>query len=240
MIRGILTLVFVFFFIPFAGLIGIPSTLVSGNVRVLYWLSMTGVNFALRLAGIRRAFLGYDRVDFSRPRIFMFNHVSNVDPPVIMPVIKPRTSVLVKKELFKIPIFGHAMRLAKLVPVDRSNRQAGIDSMHYAEDVMRSGMHLIVFPEGTRSRDGRLLPFKKGPFHIAINTGFPIVPVTVLGTREMMRKGSVILRGGTATLIFHDPIDPAAYPDRDALMNAVRERIASALPPDRQTPPPAA
>lgn len=237
MIRGVLALVFVIFFIPFAGVLGLTVTFLTGRVNFLYALAMGGVNTALWLGGIRRELVGYDKIDFSRPQIFMFNHVSNVDPPVVVPPIKPRTSVLVKKELFRIPLLGRAMRIARLVPVDRSNREAAIESMQYAEEVLRGGLHMVVFPEGTRSRDGRLLPFKKGPFYIALNTGTPIVPVTVLGTRDMMPKGSVILRGGTATLVFHPPVDPAAYPDREALMAAVRSAIASALPPDMQAVP---
>ncbi len=232
MIRGLLAIVFVVLYIPFATLIAIPVTLLTRRVGFLYWFGRNGVRAALWLAGIRTRLVGYDKIDFSRPHIFMFNHVSNVDPPVLFPWIRPRTSILAKKGLFQIPLLGQAMKIASLVPVDRADRAAAIDSMRRAGEVLRSGLHMVVFPEGTRSPDGRLLPFKKGPFHLALETGVPIVPVTILGTRDMMPKGSLVLRGGTATLVFHDPVDPAAYPDRDTLMNVVRDRIASALPPE--------
>lgn len=230
MIRGLLALIFVFFFIPFAALVGFPVTFLTRRIDFLYGLSMRGVNTALWLAGIRRELVGYDKIDWSKPHIFMSSHVSNLDPPLLVPVIKPRTSVLAKKSLFHIPLLGQALYIGKLVPVDRADRQAAIDSMDRAADVIRSGLHMVVYPEGTRSRDGRLLPFKKGPFYMAEATRAPIIPVTMLGTRDMMKKGSLIPRGGTATIVFHEPISPDDYPDRDALMSVVRERIAGSLP----------
>ena len=124
--------------------------------------------------------------------------------------------------------------MAEIVPVERENREAAIQSIHRAGEVMRHHLHMTLFPEGTRSRDGRLLPFKKGPFHLAIDTGYPIVPVTILGTYEMWPKGNVIVRSGTATLVFHAPIDPKNFSSREELTEAVYEAIKSALPEERQ------
>jgi 1-acyl-sn-glycerol-3-phosphate acyltransferase len=93
---------------------------------------------------------------------------------------------------------------------------------------------MVIFPEGTRSTDGRLLPFKKGPFHLAMDSGVPVIPVTILGTLESWPKTRFGLRPGTATLIFHPPIEPRQFTDRDAVMMAVRESIASALPENRR------
>jgi 1-acyl-sn-glycerol-3-phosphate acyltransferase len=166
----------------------------------------------------------------------MSNHVSNVDPPVLIPRLPRRTSVLVKKELFRIPVLGWAMRVASLVPVDRSNREAAIASVREAADVMRGGLDMTVFPEGTRSPDGRLLPFKKGPFYLAEETGYPIVPITIVGTERILPKAQKFLDpgAGPAKIIFHEPLWPRDFPDRDALIAAVRQRIASALPPEKQ------
>jgi 1-acyl-sn-glycerol-3-phosphate acyltransferase len=100
--------------------------------------------------------------------------------------------------------------------------------------VLRSGISMMVFPEGTRSPDGRLLPFKKGPFFLAMETGVRVVPISILGTYEIMPKGSFAIRAGTATVIFHDPLDPAAFPSREALMEAVRQKIAAPLPQEQR------
>jgi len=170
--------------------------------------------------------------------IFMSNHVSNLDPPILLPVIPGRCSVLVKKQLFRIPILGAGMKVADLVPVDRSDREAAIESVNAAIRVLQRGLHMLVFIEGTRSVDGRLLPFKKGPFHLAIDSGVSIIPVTLLGTFEAWPKTRFALRPGTATVVFHPPIDPHSYPDRDALMQAVSDTIASALPTERRVQPP--
>jgi 1-acyl-sn-glycerol-3-phosphate acyltransferase len=165
----------------------------------------------------------------------MANHVSNVDPPMLAPLFPPpRASVLVKKEVFRIPVLARAMRMGSLVPVDRRNREAAIDSLHAAGEVLRSGISMMVFPEGTRSPDGRLLPFKKGPFFLAMETGVRVVPISILGTYEIMPKGSFAIRAGTATVIFHDPLDPAAFPSREALMEAVRQKIAAPLPQEQR------
>jgi 1-acyl-sn-glycerol-3-phosphate acyltransferase len=99
---------------------------------------------------------------------------------------------------------------------------------------LHHGINVTLFPEGTRSPDGRLMPFKKGPFHLAAETGFPIVPVTILGTYEMMPKGSMVTKSGTATLVFHAPIDPKQFAEREALVQAVRDAVNSALPEERR------
>jgi 1-acyl-sn-glycerol-3-phosphate acyltransferase len=128
------------------------------------------------------------------------------------------------------------MRLGELVPVDRSDREAAISSVQAATAVLHKGLHMVIYPEGTRSSDGRLLPFKKGPFHLAVDSGVPIVPVTILGTYESWPKGRFALHRGTAVVVFHSPINPHDYADRDLLTKAVRDAIASALPSERRTP----
>ena len=104
--------------------------------------------------------------------------------------------MLVKKELFRIPILGVGMKMAALVPVDRSDREAAIESVNAATAVLRQGLHMLIFPEGTRSSDGRLLPFKKGPFHLAMESGVFVVPVTMLGTYELWPKDAICLAAG--------------------------------------------
>ena len=123
------------------------------------------------------------------------------------------------------------MRLGELVAVDRRNREAALNSMRQAEEAMGRGLNMTVFPEGTRSRDGRMLPFKKGPFYLAMDSGVPIVPVTILGSDSLMPKGSPLIHSGTVRLVFHEPISPKQFSDNDQLISAIRAAIASALPP---------
>lgn len=230
MIRTLLLLAFWLLLLPFAALIGFPWTFLTGKVDFLYWLGTRIAFTGIRLAGIRVQVTGLDRLDPAATYIFMSNHVSNLDPPILVPVIPRRTSVLVKKELFRIPILGRAMRLASLVPVDRSNRDAAIASLRAAADVLARGIPMTIFVEGTRSLDGRLLPFKKGPFYLAMESGAPVVPVTIVGTHYLLPKGRFGLRTGEATVVFHAPLDPRQFTDRDDLLSAVHASIESALP----------
>jgi 1-acyl-sn-glycerol-3-phosphate acyltransferase len=163
----------------------------------------------------------------------MCNHVSNLDPPVVLPLLPGRSSVLLKRELMNIPILGTAMRMAKFVPVERGNRrEAAQASVEAAGDALRSGLHIMVFPEGTRSRDGRLSTFKKGPFFLAQQTQAPIVPIAVSGTQTLMHKGSNAITPGFARIQVLAPIEPAGYETREELSLAVRKAIADALPPE--------
>ena len=187
-----------------------------------------------RISGAQAKIVGLENLDPNGTYIFMSNHVSNLDPPLLIPLIPGRSSVLAKKEIWRIPILGKALDLAEIVPVERSNRDSAINSIRRAGEVMRHHIHMTIFPEGTRSPDGQLMPFKKGPFHLASETGFPIVPVTILGTYEMMPKHSSIVRNGTATLVFHPPVDPKQFSSREELMQAVWDQINRALPAERQ------
>src|SRR5581483_4614846 len=216
--------------VPFAALVGFPWTLLTGEIDLLYWLGTRIAWAGVRLAGVKVKVVGLDRLDPQRTYIFMSNHASLLDPPILVPLIPRRTSVLVKKELFRIPILAQAMRMGSLVPVDRTNRESAIASLRAAQQVLNAGINMTIFIEGTRSHDGRLLPFKKGPFYLAEESGVPIVPVTISGSHELMPKDRWQIIPGIVTVHFHPRIEPCAYPDRDALMQAVREQIASGLP----------
>jgi 1-acyl-sn-glycerol-3-phosphate acyltransferase len=233
-VRTTLALLFWLITVPIAALIAFPWTFITGNIKFLYWLGMGLAFNGVRVAGARVKTVGLDKIDPAGTYIFMSNHVSNLDPPILCPLIPVRTTILAKKVIWRIPILGQALNMAEIVPVERENRESSIKSIRRAGEVMRHHINLTLFPEGTRSRDGRLLPFKKGPFHLAMETGFPIVPVTILGTYEMMPKDHMIVRSGTATLVFHPPVDPKNFSSREALMEAVQEAISSALPNERQ------
>jgi 1-acyl-sn-glycerol-3-phosphate acyltransferase len=209
----------------------IPWTILTGNANALYTISLKITRAALFLAGIRVEVVGRELIPARTACIFMSNHVSNLDQPALIPCIPGRTSVYIKRSLTRIPILGYAFRLGEFVPVDRDGRvESAQESVAAARRVMEKGLHITTFVEGTRSRDGRLLPFKKGPFYLAKDAGAPCIPVSVYGTEAMMAKGSLKIRPGTAHIVFHAPIYPGNYETREELLDAVRAAIASGLP----------
>jgi 1-acyl-sn-glycerol-3-phosphate acyltransferase len=213
------------------GMVGIPLTLVTGDISWLYKRAMWLVHFGVRLAGIRIQVSGLENVPANTACIFMSNHVSNLDPPILLPLVPGRTSVFLKRSLMKIPVLGYAMRLGDYVPVDRAgNVKDAQESIRLAGKVLAKGVHVTSFVEGTRSRDGRLLSFKKGPFYLAMETHAPCIPVSIWGTEAMMQKGSLEITPGTAHVVFHPPLYPRDFATRDALMEAARKSIASVLP----------
>jgi 1-acyl-sn-glycerol-3-phosphate acyltransferase len=218
--------------LPFAALFGIPWTYITKDISFLYntcmWVAWTGV----RLVGVKVQTVGLEKIDPARSYIFMSNHVSNLDPPITLPLIPRRTSVMVKKELFKVPILGRIMLIGALVPVDRGNRDAGISAVRDAVKALEQGLNMTIYIEGKRSFDGKLLPFKKGPFYLAEECKVPVVPVTISGTEAVMPKGRFAIRPqkATVTVQFHDPIEPSDFGERDCLMAKVRAAINSGLP----------
>ena len=217
-----------------AGLIVFPWTYLTKDITFLYRACLWGARTGVRIAGVRVRTLGLEKLDPARSYIFMSNHISNLDPPIMIPLIPRRTSVMVKKELFSYPLLGSIMRFGGLVPVDRGDREAGIAAVREAIKVIEQGLNMTIYVEGQRSLDGRLLPFKKGPFYLAEECKVPVVPITISGTKEVMPKARFAIRPGTVTVQFHDPIEPAKFGDRDSLMAKVRAAINSGLPRDLQ------
>lgn len=214
-----------------AALVLLPWTVLTGNATALYSAGRRIVRIAFRLGGIRVHVSGAETIPAHVPCIFMANHVSNLDPPALIPHIPGRTSAFLKKSLMRIPVLGYGFRLADFIPVDRAGTVEGaIESVRVGRDVLNKGLHIMTFVEGTRSLDGRLLPFKKGPFYLAMETGAPCVPVSIYGTEGMMAKGKLQIKPGIAHICFHPPLDPAAFSSREDLMDAMRTAIASGLP----------
>lgn len=234
MIRTIAMLAFWGVALPFAAIVCFPWTFLTGDIRFLYFVGMGAAYWGTRLAGIRPRTVGLDRLDPKRTYVFMSNHVSNIDPPVMLPLIPRRTSVMAKKELFDYPLLGKTMKLGSLVPVDRGNRDAGISAVRAAAAVLRQGINMTIYVEGHRSFDGKLLPFKKGPFYLAMECGVPVVPVTISGSHYVMPKGRFAIKPGIVTMTFHPPIEPEDFGSRDELMKKVRQAINSALPEEMQ------
>jgi 1-acyl-sn-glycerol-3-phosphate acyltransferase len=214
-----------------AAIIGLPWTLISGDISMVYRWAMWIMHAGLRAGGIRIEATWRAHPDPAKRYIFLSNHVSNLDPPVLLPLIPGRASVFIKRSLTKLPVMGYAMKLGDYIPVDRDGRvESAKESMMQAVEVLKSGLHIMSFVEGTRSRNGRLQPFKKGPFYLAKETEAPVVPVSIWGTESMMKKGSLKIYPGTAHVTFHEPFDPGEYATREELMAAVRQAIESGLP----------
>ncbi len=220
--------------LPFAAVTGIPWAYLTKSVSVLYRTCMWVAWHGVRIAGVKVQVLGQEKFDPARAYIFMSNHISNLDPPIEIPLIPRRTSVMVKKELFKIPILGKIMRLGSLVPVDRGNRDAGISAVREASKVLKHGNQ----HDGLRRRRTLVrrppVALQKRP--VLSGAGMPgaIVPMTISGTERAMPKARFSIQPELVTVRFHDPIEPADFGSRECLMAKVRAAINSGLPAELQ------
>lgn len=169
---------------------------------------------------------GLDRLDLSKPYLFMSNHQSLFDIPILFAALNGRLRMVAKQELFSVPIWGPALKVSEFISIDRKDRYKAVQSLKEAGRIMQSGINVWMAPEGTRSRDGKLLPFKKGGFMLAIETGATIVPIAIRGADRVIPPKSLRLRLGQRVEVeFGDPIDASAYTvaDRQDLMQAVRD-----------------
>jgi 1-acyl-sn-glycerol-3-phosphate acyltransferase len=213
-----------------AALFAFPWTLITRDTRLLlrvgFWIARAGLPWG----GVRVVVHGFDRLPHGAS-IVMASHSSNLDPPVLIPLLPGRVVIYLKASLMRIPVLGYAMRLAGFIPVTRDGSVEAAKAVSAAaQRELQRGSCLVVFPEGTRSPDGALLPFKKGPFFLAMQSGAPVVPVSIAGATRMLPKGSTKLRSGTITVTFHAPLDPADYANKEELMEAVRSAIEAGLP----------
>ena len=235
MLRGLLT---------FAT--AVVATLVLGTAAIVGGLLVPGGNvtnhvarlwsrIVLAVAGIRPTYRGLEHAGGTSPRIFLANHLSNIDIPAVAIPLPNTCRFVAKRSLFWLPIFGQAMWIGGFVPIDRGgDRSRAIRSLGRVAERIRAGASVILFPEGTRSRTGKLAPFKKGAFHLALEAQVPVVPIAISGSYELNKPRSPFVRSGPVRVTFFPPIDPARYgPDGLApLMEDVRATIASGLRPD--------
>ncbi len=235
MIRTAIAAIFLAVYTLLLGPPLIVYSLATGSVDLLYRAGVGGVKFIMRLMGVRVRVEGLENVP-SGVCLFVSNHTSAADPPAVVGAIPRRIAILVKESLFRIPIVGRAFRLAHFVPVDRTDREAAIASVERAIESLRNGVSFLIYPEGTRSPDGRLLAFKKGSFVMAIKAGVPIVPIACIGAHHIMRKQELRIRPGEIIVKFCPPVDAADYrlEQRDELLERVYSELAAALPPEQQ------
>lgn len=180
--------------------------------------------------GVRVKVHNRERLADGKPHIFVANHVSWFDIPALACFL-PRAKFVAKAELFNLPVFGSAMRVVGMIPIERQNRKSAFGSYDDAARKIREGNSVVVFPEATRGVSYPLRPFKKGPFVLAIAAGAPIVPVLIHGTLEVISKGDVLVHPGRVDVHLLEPIEVQGldYSDRDALAAKVRQRIGDAL-----------
>ncbi len=235
MIRTALAALFLTLYTLVLGPPLILYTILTGHVDPLYWAGVGGVVFIVRLIGVRIRVEGLENIP-AGVCLFVANHTSTADAPAVVGSIPRRISIMAKESLFRIPIVGQAFRAARFVPVDRSDRESAIASVEKATEYMRQGASFLVYPEGSRSNDGRLQAFKKGAFVMAIKAGVPVVPVACSGAHLVMRKRELRLRPGEILVRFCPPVNAAKFTmeQRDALSLRVHAALAEGLPLDQR------
>lgn len=230
-LRGIFLLAFWFTSIALVAPLLIVLVLITGNENFIYSPVRLFIRAGLAMVRVRVEASGVEKLDPNQTYIFTPNHQSLIEVPLFVTYLGRNPAYLGKKEVFKYPVFGYGIRLIGVVPVDRSNSPAAVESAKLATENLRRGKSYVVYPEGTRSRDGRMLPFKKGAFMMAIDAGVPIVPVTVSGATRIMPKAEVKVFPSTVRITVHEPISTEGYSKENVteLMERTRAKILSAL-----------
>ncbi len=178
-------------------------------------------------AGAKIELHGLNKIDFNKSYVFVGNHQSHIDVVAVFSILSLTVRYIAKKELFRIPLFGWAMSAAGTIKVDRSNREKAIRSIEKAGETIKKGVSVIMFPEGTRSPDGEIHAFKKGAFVLASKSGVPVVPISISGTRNILKKHSLSLTPGKVKIVISDPIDSSNYKleERGKFASDVRKEI---------------
>lgn len=235
-LRSLLVWAFTWAYMAVAGVVLLPWGVATGNLTSAYAAARLGVHLLFWLAGVRIVVSGrehLDRLAGASGRVFMANHQSNLDPPVLLATLPGQVSYLAKKELFSVPVLGAILHAGGIIPVDRSHRDAARASVAHAAGMARQGRPFAIFPEGTRSPDDRLLPFRKGAFHFAEQAGVPVVAVTIAGSGRLMPRGQWRIHPGVIRVTIHPPIAVESWRDspepRTALAGMVRERLQAGL-----------
>ena len=235
MLRAAFMCVFLTLYILILGPPLLIFTVLTKNPNPLYWTALKGVLFFVRAVGVHIKVKGVERIPKGTV-IFAANHTSAADAPAVVGAIPRRIAILLKRSLFAYPIVGQAFHLAQFIPVDRFDRDSAITSLEKATEAIKGGQSFLIYPEGTRSPDGRLQEFKKGTAVMAIKAGVPLVPIACSNAHRIMRKREMKIYPGEILVEFLPPIESSQYTldQREALNQRLHDELAGGLPPDQR------
>lgn len=204
---------------------------IAKDAAVINKIATTWARLILAASRIKVEVIGLSNINPSKSYIYMSNHQGNFDIPILQACLPVQFRWLAKAELFNIPVFGYAMKRAGNISIDRSNRQSAFKSLRNAAKVIRNGVSVLIFPEGTRSNDGNIREFKKGGFILALDSGVPIVPVITHGLWELMLKNKVLAKPGKVLIEIKKPVESACYnrKTKDNLLKEVRYIICESF-----------
>jgi 1-acyl-sn-glycerol-3-phosphate acyltransferase len=218
------------------GTLSIGSSLVQPSGRFAHWCARTWARLILATTGVEVQVSGLERLDPDQAYVFVANHQSIYDIPIVFWSLPYQVRIIAKASLGNFPFIGWHLRRTGHMLVDRRNPTRALNIFTRASTLMKQGLCLIVFPEGTRSRDGRVAPFKGGSFLLALRTGLPVVPLSVVGSRHVMLKGRLATYPGHVKLIVHEPIDTHGLTDADpAAARAFAARVRDVIAPDAES-----
>ncbi|MFH1976667.1 MAG: lysophospholipid acyltransferase family protein [Pseudomonadota bacterium] len=220
----------------FFGLLTIFVSFISRKGDLPHKVAGIWARSILALSPIEVTVKGLSNIDPDKSYIYMSNHQSNYDIPILLGHLPVQFRWLAKIELFRIPVFGYAMKRAGYICIDRSNQKSAFESLKKAAGIIRDGVSVMVFPEGTRSMDGNIGSFKKGGFVLAVESGVPIVPVIIYGTFSIMPKSRLLIKPGKVTLEVLEPVETSGFTKetKDGLMEKIRNIMCESIDEEKK------
>lgn len=206
------------------GILAILASFVDRKGRLPHMVAGVWARSILAASPVEVTVTGLSNIDPEKSYVYMSNHQSNYDIPVLLGYLPVQFRWLAKIELFRIPLFGYAMKRAGYICIDRSNRESAFSSLKKAAEIIQNGVSVMIFPEGTRSRDGNIGSFKKGGFVLAVESGVPILPVIIRGTFSVMSKNRLRIKPGKVTVEVLEPVETSGFTKetKDKLMEKIR------------------
>jgi len=231
-IIGVLLFAWSWFIAALLLLLFAPQAILIGSLFQrqdwIYWWANWGARTWLKLSGVKVKLTGREHLHEDQPYVFVSNHNSYLDAAPLFAFTGRRMGAIAKKELLKAPILGYSMGFVNVMAIDRSNRDRAVETIKIATDRLRSGVSIMVCPEGTRAQPGEMLPFKKGAFHMAVEAGAPIVPIALKNSDALMGKGTGEAWPGTIEMVMMPPVDTSwvkTDEDLDALVQQIQNTI---------------